>query len=508
VRACRGAALAIACALLASRAVADGGSRAVLAWPPTRYASAEVVLWRDVASTDPLDVHVVARGLDLVVALPEHESARIPLPREARCDVGVDACAITCERVAGTAGFSALLQSPDTAGVPDTLLLTAHDTVRIPPAERCGRAPRVLSVPASSAAEMPSSASVVTIVPVDGPAHVIAPATACSAEVDVVLTSGEAFTLSCDGEGADLSGLAFEADAPVLGISGNAVAIAPLLPGQGLSGDLVLDVAPDIAWSTAATTIVAPPLPRAAAQAGRGDVVRLLALADVSVRVRDDQGGDEVFALAAGATRDLDTAGAGVDRTLLVDADGALAAWHVPKSRAFRGMGDPAAVPLVPVSRFTRRDRVFIPDGYAESVALIVVTTQGSSVSLDGVEVAGFTPVASSDLAWASVALPPPAPSIGAVHDLDGDAPFGAWVVAQGGYKACGHAAAEAWPMPAPAGTAILRGVRADGLAPCATVPGRTYDDAAIEPLLFWSVEDPSALLQVAPCAAGACLSW
>ena len=49
-------------------AVAGGGERFVMAWPPTRYSSAELILWLDDAAMGAR-VHVVGRGIDSVVDL-------------------------------------------------------------------------------------------------------------------------------------------------------------------------------------------------------------------------------------------------------------------------------------------------------------------------------------------------------------------------------------------------------------------------------------------------------
>lgn len=498
-RAARAALAAALVLALAAPVRGGGGERFVLAWPPTRYESAELVLWLDDATSSPVQVRVRGRGIDALVEVGPAGAARIPLPREARCLPGVDDCALEAIRVAGDAAFSALLQSPDTNGAADTLLLTAHDTVRLVPAERAEREWRVLSMPCAPASEMPQGGTFATIVAASGAARVTADARACLGPADVTLLEGQALTLACAGEGDDLSGVAIRSDAPVVVLSGNAVTTVPVDPGRGLSGDLVMDLA---AAPAGPARFAALPLPRAAAHAGRGDVVRVVALEPANVIVRDDLGGERVLSLAAGESVDLDTASPGADLALSLEADASIAAWQVPKSRALRGVGDPAAIPLVPSSRFTRGDRFFLPDGYAEANVLLVTAEPGARVTLDG-EPLALRPLPGGGLDGARVDLAA-APAGGIVRELRSDRPFGASVAGFGGYKAHGAVAADA----SPALPMLLRGTRADDLRPLAPAGAREHVDADPAPLLFWQVEDDAALLRVARCGGACCLSW
>ena len=492
--------LLVAIALLAPLSARAGGDRFVLAWPPTQYASAELVAWRDVAGGAPLRVRVQGRGIDRVVDVPAIEAARIPLPPEARCAPGLDACALTVTRVEGDASFSLLFQSPDTNGAADTLLLTAHDTMRIPPAAAAGTSWVAVSMPCAPAAEMPLGASFATITPASGSARVSAAPAGCLAAIDETIPEGFALTLTCTGEGGDVSGLRLASDAPIVVASGNAVTTVPVDPGRGLSGDLVLDLAGE---PSGPALWAIPPLPRSLATAGLGDVVRIVALQDATVTIRDDRAGSTVLVLAAGETADVDTAGAGEDRAISLDASASIAAWQVPKSRARRGMGDPAAVPIVPSTRFTTSDRFFVPDGYAEAIVLVVVAEPAAAVLLDGVPL-GLAPAPGVPLDMTRVSLPA-APAGGAVHELSGDAPFGAWIAAFGGYKACGHVAAAS---AGPRGVLLLRGTESSSLQPLLRVEGRSHDDPDASPRLFWAVDDDAAILRVRRCGASSCLTW
>lgn len=484
---------------LAASASAAGGDRFVLAWPPSRYASAELAIWRDTASTETLRVRVLARGLDAVLDVPASLPLRVPLPASAQCAAGLDACAIEVTRQAGTADFSVALQSPGTDGVADTLLMTAHDTVRVPPAGAAVMRHVALSWPCAPSSELPMTASFVTVVPVSRQARVRAAARACLPATDALVPFGSALTLACGATDDDVTGLALDADAPVVALSGNAVTSVPVDPGAGLSGDLVLDLA---ATSDGPARYAVPPLPRAAAHSGRGDVVRIVAVEDTRVAVADGEGGSRAIVLRAGEHADVDTLGAGADVALSLVSDGSIAAWHLPKSRALRGVGDPAAIPLVPSTRFTLRDRFFVPDGYAEANALCIAAEPGARITLDGAPVS-LSPAPGGALDMARVDLPPAAAG-GAVHELRGDRPFGAWVASFGGYKACGHAAAIAWPS-APW---LLRGTVATGLAPFVAVTGRAHSDAAPEPLVYWRLDDDAPILMVARCGGACCLAW
>ena len=490
--------------VLAPDVRAGGGTRFALAWPPTRYRSAELILWLE-DSSQPATIRVQGRGVDAVIALNGSMAVRLPLPTEAQCAASVDACALIADRVAGAGLFVAALQSPDTAGAADTLLLTAHDTVLLPPEQAASTAHVVLAAPNPATRAFPESASFATIVPVAWPARVRTSG-GCAAAEDVLLTDGEVLTLACVAPLEDLTGILIDSDVPVIVLSGNVVTQVPCDGGSGLSGDLLLDTSPAV--HAGPTTIVAPPFPRSAATAGRGDVVRVLALAAGAVIVTDGSGATMTRTLAAGATWDLDSAAAGGDRMLRIDADGPVAAWHLLKSRTLRGLGDPAAIPLVPRQAFTRRARFFMPDGYGEANVLVVVAEAGAAIRLDGAALLGWASAPGGGLDVVVVDLPAPAIGAGSVHDLDGDAPFGAWAAGLGGYKAHGMAAAIEWPaLPAP-GIDVLRGIVPDTLEVVARVTGRAWRDTGSEPLLFYAVDDDAAILGVSRCSSETCLSW
>lgn len=486
-------------AFVAEPVAAGGGDRFVLAWPPTRYESAELVLWLDEPSAAPAQVRVRARGLDVLVDVGAGQATRVPLPAGARCSVGVDACAIEAARVSGESGFSALLQSPDTHGAADTLLLTAHDTVRLRPAAEAGSEWRLLSMPSAPPGEMPLTASFASVVPANGGASVQVVGSSCAGVTQVDLQEGEVLTLSCGAVGEDLSGLAIVANAPIVVLSGNSVTTVPVDPGSGLSGDLLLDLA---AEPVGAARYVALPLPRAPALAGRGDVVRIVALEAARITVSDDRGGLRVLDLVPGEVADLDTAAAGGDLALSLSSDASIACWQVPKSRALRGLGDPAAIPLVASTRYTLASRFFVPEGYAEANVLVVAAEPGARVLLDGMPLM-LQPAPSGELVAASVVLPVP-PAGGALHELTGDAPFGAWLAGFGGYKAHGCVAAEGRPR----GPWILRGSHADALVPIAPASGSGFVDPEAGTLLFWQHEDDGVLLTVSRCGDAACLAW
>ncbi len=501
-----GASIALA---VAPPARATGGDRFVLAWPPTRYATAEVILYRDVAGPEPLRARVAARGLDVEVTVPATGAARVALPAGAACAPGLDACAIEIARTLGDAAFSVVLQSPDTLGAADTLLLTAHDTVRIPPASSAGLRHVVLSMPCAPASEAPMSASFATVVPVAGAASVRLAGAPCVGTTTATIAAGEALTVTCSATGDDLTGMVIEADAPVIVLSGNAVSTVPVDPGRGYSADLVMDLAAQAGVAGQASgpmRLVAIPLPRSAPLAGRGDLVRVVALESASLVVLDDRGGRRDVLLAEGERLDLSTAAPGADLLLVLESTGAIAAWHVPVSRALRGMGDPAAIPLVPDSRFTTRDRFFVPEGYGEANVLCIAAEPGVAVTLDGVPV-GLAPAPGGALWQARVSLPV-AGTGGSVHDIEGTGRFGAWVAGFGGYKAHGHAAAFAPPGPAAPAAWLRRGVRPVGLEPVAPASARSHVDAEPGSLLFWAVDDPGAILRASRCAGATCLAW
>ena len=486
----------------ATAAAGAGSDRFVLAWPPTRYARAEVVVFRADDDAGVLEVRVAGRGIDVTAPVPLGAAARVTLPAEARCAGGIDACAIVVERVSGAGTFHVVLQSPDTSGAADTLLLTAHDTVRVPPPASCDRRVVVVSAPNASLTEFPETLSFASVVPVAGAACVVV-TSGCAAAADVTVALPDVLTLSCAGPGEDLTGTVVEADRPVLVLSGNVATTVPV--EAGLSADLVLDA---VLPATRTTTLVVPPLPRGAAWAGQGDVVRLVASGDVTVRVRDDRGRDESRALSVGEWWDVDTAGTAADVTLRVEADGPVHAWHLPKSRARRGMGDPAAIPIVPRELFTTSDRFFLPDGYAEANALVVVAEIGTTVLLDGMPLPALQAAPGAGLGWIRVALATPPSGPGAVHELSADGAFGAWVVGFGGYKAHGSAAALEWPAAQPEGTAVLRGLVPTALTIVARVTTGAWADTALDARAFYRVDDAAAVLRVTRCGGNACLRW
>jgi hypothetical protein len=500
----RAAGLALGCALVVAPARADG--QVVLAWPPTRYATAELAIFRTTTGLDPLAVRVSGRGIDVVVDVPAVEAARVALPSEARCAPGIDACALTVERVSGAADVQVVLQSPDTRGAADTLLLTAHDTVRIPPPSAAGREHVVVAEANGLAGEFVEAASVITVVPVDGAAR-IAWRGACVGSGEAEVDLPDVLTLTCVDPGADATGAQVVSDAPVLVLSGNVVAPVPPDAPPGASGDLLLDVTPPVAGG-GPVTLVVPPLPRARAAAGLGDVVRIVAQRAAMVRVRDDQGGDETRAVLPGEAWDVDTAGSPADRVLLVESDAPVAAWHLTKSRVLRGTGDPMAVRLVPRSTFTRSGRFFVPDGYGEGHALVVVREAGVAVRLDGTPVGPFVPAPAGTLEWAVVTVPPPPADAGAVHALEADGAIGAWLVGQGGYKAHGCVAVSAELDPGPAAVAVLRGTEPDQLEVVGTASGGAWCDAAVAVRLFWRVASDGAVIRVARRGEEACLAW
>lgn len=487
--------------LLAAACREAAAERLVLAWPPTRYDSAELVLHAGPATpAGPVAVSVRARGLEREGELPEGGALRIELPPQARCAAGVEACAIVIESAAP--GLRAVLQSPSTNGVPDTLARTAHDAVRAPRPEEAGRLHVVLSAPNSP--DFAEALSFASVVPLAGGA-VVEVEGGCASSPPVALADGEVLTLACAGAGEDLGGAIVRADAPVALFSGNRVAPLPLEPGSGASADLVLDAPPALEALSGGSTWLVPPLPRAATHAGLGDLVRCAAAEALSLRVRDDRGRDESFALAAGERLELDTADPGGEPVLRLDADGPLACWQLTKSRLHRGLGDPAAVPLVPRELFTRADEAFAPDGYGARTDLVVVAEAGAVVSLDGRPIGGFTPGPAGQLQWALVELPEPVSGEGLRFRLAADAPFGAWLLGQGGYKAHGLVAARGVPAPA---LVLLRGARADALEPLATPEESAWSDPEpAAPLWFYRVREGRDL-RVSRCGGAACLDW
>ena len=493
--------LLLALLLLAASAFGAEAERLVLAWPPTRYDSAELVLHRGPATPSGVaGVSVRGRGLDFEGELPETGALRIELPPEARCGPGVEACAIVVESEA--AGLRAVLQSPSTRGVPDTLARTAHDTVRLPAESEAGLSHVVLSAPVSP--DFPEALSFASVVPVSDGAFVEVES-GCAGAASRSLAAGEVWTLACEGAGDDLSGALVSSDAPVVVLSGNVVAPLPVEPGSGASADLVLDASPALDPLASGATWLVPPLPRAATHEGLGDLVRCAAAEALNLRVRDDHGRDESFALAAGALLELDTAHAGGDAVLRIDADGPAACWQLTKSRVHRGSGDAAAVPLVPRELFTSADEAFAPDGYGERTDLVVVSERAGFVLLDGAGLTGFVPGPAGELQWTVVELPTPPAGEGLRLRLEGDGAFGAWLLGQGGYKAHGLAAARSRPVPA---DVVLRGERADALEPVAeSGEGSWSDPEAPAPLWFYRVE-PSTDLRVRACGDLACLDW
>lgn len=494
----------LAALVLAQDLRAGAGTQFALGWPPTRYRSAELILWLDDVA-QPVTIRIHGRGVDSTLSIEGSAAVRVPLPPEAQCAVGIDACVLFAERVAGAGRFVAAFQSPDTAGAADTLLLTAHDSVLLPPREAAATAHVVLAAPNPATSAFAESASFATIVPVAWPARVRTSG-GCAVARDVALSDGEALTIACAAAGEDVTGILVDSDVSAVVLSGNVVTQVPWDGGSGLSGDLVLDSSP--AARLGPTTLVAPPLPRSAATAGRGDIVRVVALAPSAVTVTDGAGAAITRLLAAGAAWDIDSLGPVADRMLRIDADGPVAAWHLLKSRMLRGVGDPAAIPLVARHAFTRRARFFVPDGYAEACTLVVVAEPGAAVLLDGIALSGWTSVPGGGLDAAIVALPAPAAGSGTVHSLAGDAPFGAWIAGLGGYKAHGMAAAIDWPATPAPGVDVLRGVMPAALEVVARVAGGSWRDAGSEPLVYYAIDDPAALLEVARCSGQTCLSW
>ena len=233
--------------------------------------------------------------------------------------------------------------------------------------------------------------------------------------------------------------------------------------------------------------------------------VRCAAGEALSVRIRDERGRDETRALMEGELLELDSADPGGDVALRLDADGALVCWQLSKSRDSRGTGDPAAIPLVPRELFTTADVAFAPDGYGEGTSLIVVAEEGAAVSLDGTPLGGFTPAPGGELAWSVVELPEPPAGVGRLLRLAGDAPFGAWLFGQGGYKAHGLAVARA--APAPPAVSVLRGSRPDGLEIVHETTRDRWCDPQSGALVFYRVGPPERLL-LAREGPVACLSW
>lgn len=473
-----------------------------LAWPPTRYASAELVVHAGRPGQGPFEVRVRGRSLDVTATVQADAALRLPLPPEARCAPGVDACGIVVERLSGSADLAVVLQSPDTAGVPDTLLRTAHDSVRIPPPDECGRRHAVVSLPVS--ADLSEARTFASVVPADGPVTVDLQGS-CTGASGVPLEFPEVLTVSCTAAGDDLTGAAVDADGPVVVLCGNVVAPLPDEPGAGHSGDLILDAPWPLEWLEEGATYLVPPLPRAASHAGLGDVVRLVAGAALTVRVRDDAGVDETLVLEAGEHVDWDTAGLGADRVLRLDADGPLIAWHLPKSRALRGTGDPAGIPIVPVELFAIEGCAFLPDGYSEGTHLVVVGTSPGGLLVDDAPAGGWVE-GPAGLWWTLVELGEPPAGTGAVVALRSATPFGAWTVGQGGYKAHGTWAARAAPSPPPR-YRVLRGTTAGDLLLELETQSRSWSDGTPSPRIFYRVEGAERL-GVTRCAGRPCLSW
>ncbi|MEM7246976.1 MAG: IgGFc-binding protein [Acidobacteriota bacterium] len=408
-----------------------------VAWPPSHYGDAELVLFLD-EDDGAATVSVSGRDLLWEGEVSGDLATRIPLPSSQRCVDGLDDCILDVELIGGAGSVRAWLQSPGTAGVPDTLLFTAHDAVSVPPPSTWGRHHVLQSFPVSS--QFGLSTSFVTILGADEPVELeLTRAGDCTSLGAWTLPVGTALTLTCELVGAELSGVELVSEHPVLVLSGNVVAEVPV-ETPGLSGDYLLDLTPPVDRLVGGTTHLVPALPRAPGLEGRGDLVQVVASEAVLVRVRDDAGGDEQHALAAGEVLEIDTAGDGADRTLRIDADGPVTAWHLTSSRARRGRGDPAAWSLVPRQQWGDGDRFFVPDGYGERQHLVVVSEGGTAdgVSLDGAPLTGFLAGPTSELSWTVVDLATPPSGDGALHRLACEQPCAAWLVSFGGFKAQG----------------------------------------------------------------------
>lgn len=478
-----------------------GAERLVLAWPPTFYDSAELIVHRGPATpVGAVRVSVTARGLSVDEELPAAGVLRVPLPVGARCETGLDACAIVVESAASD--LRVTLQSPDTRGVPDTLARTAHDTLRASALSEAGSRFVVLSV--GNSPDFPEALSFASVVPVVDAARVSA-SSPCLGDVEQLVAPGEVLTLACLEAGQDLTGAIVLSDAPVAVVSGNRSAPVPVEPGSGLSADLVMDAALALESLASGATWVVPPLPRRSAEEGLGDLIRCAAGEDLSVRIRDERGGDEARDLLAGEWFELDSADAGGDLVLRLDADGPLVCRQLSKSRALRGTGDPAAIPLVPRELFTSADAAFAPDGYGQGTHLVVVAESGAVVALDGVALGGFAPAPGGDLSWAVVELPAPPAGEGSLLRLESEGRFGAWLFGQGGYKAHGLTVARARPV-AP-GTVVRRGLEPQALAAVAETTEESWCDPEAGRLLFYQVESAAAL-HVQRTAEQTCLDW
>jgi hypothetical protein len=487
--------------LFAASASAQQGAEAWVAWPPTRYESAELILHRAAGGGGALlRVRVTARGLDQSVELPVGAAFRLSLPPEARCAPGLDACGIHVIRTEGEDPFRVLLQSPETAGIPDTLVRTAHDVVRFPAPTEMGLRHRLLSWPNSPEfAEALSFASFVASAVdtmMDGP-------TGCGFPGSVMLSPPDVFTVACSDAEEDLSGALFNSNRPMMVLSGNVAAAVPFEVGTGLSGDLLLDAPLPLEPLALGSTYLVPPLPRRESHAGLGDIIRVVAGEDLELRVRDD-----LLVLAGGEVLDFDTAAPGADLTLRLDADGPLLAWQLSKSRSLRGYGDGAAVPVVPVELFTEADAFFAPDGYGEGSFLIIVAPAGATPQLEGAPIlAAPVPGPGGDFhSWTVDLGGVPAPA-GLLAEIQAEGGLGAWVFGMGGYKAHGHVAARVVPgIPAPS-FRIHRSAEPSALPEVAVTSERRWEDSEPGELLFFRVEGDEALL-LSLCGESACLSW
>lgn len=475
--------------------------RVVLAWPPTFYDSAELIVHPGPATPPGAHrVSVSARGFSADEALPATGALRLALPVEARCADGLDACAIVVQSDA--TDLRVVLQSPDTNGVPDTLARTAHDTVRAPSAAGAGRRFVVLSAPNSP--DVPEALSFASVTPV-GVAVTVTASAPCLGRVERLVAAGEVLTLSCAEAGDDLSGAVVESDGPVAVFAGNRSASLPVEAGSGWSADLLLDAPPSLDALAGGTTWLVPPLPRRVSHEGLGDLVRCAAGEALSVRIRDERGRDDTRALARGEVLDLDSADAGGDLLLRLDADGALLCRQFSKSRAHRGTGDPAAIPLVPRELFTDADVAFAPDGYGEGTHLVVVAEEGAAVALNGAGLGGLAPAPGDGLAWTVVELGEPPSGDGLMLRLESDGRFGAWLFGQGGYKAHGLTVARA--TPAPPMTVVMRGTGPQVLDPVDETNEERWCDPDPGPLLFYEVA-AEASLRLDRDGEATCLDW
>jgi hypothetical protein len=419
--------LATGLLLLPAIACAQEGREFLLAWPPTYYESAELL----VATGDPRPVRVRVEGpglsheLDVSAGSP----ARLPLPPGARLDAGGlhpgGAIRVTAERP-----VDLLLHAPATEGIPDSLVWTSHDALRVPPADALGESYRALSWPNDwgCGAERCESSTFLVAVAMESGTRLHVGGGPCFEETETEMEAGDALLLRCDGPGDDVTGVRVWAGRPFLLLSGNRGVV---LPEEGGSADTLL-AAPPPEWSWGTLYHVLH-LPRDPFFAGEGDFVRIVAgEGGAGVRVASASR-EEHHGLPEGGTLTLDGA-EWLGEPLRIVADRPVQVAQLAKSRDHRGTGDPALLALAPADSGVREARLLLPDGYGDSYHAGVVAPAGARVLLDGAPL-HLDPLPGGIHAGAVLSLQAPPPGTVGEHRLESDRPVTGWVSGQGLYK-------------------------------------------------------------------------